>query len=148
MNFLFSSALHAYCRPATLLAHPLLTVVVADAGAPACHACAPLAIMLAYLRSVTLLALALLAVMLACMRSVTLLGLALLVVMLAYLRSATLLALALHTVVVADAGASAYLAHAAICSCLAWLLPSVDIVRSITQLSLPLFKGTDSQAFP
>ena len=49
----------AYCRPATLLAHALLTVVVADAGAPAYHAHAPAAVMLAYLQSATVFALAL-----------------------------------------------------------------------------------------
>ena len=49
----------AYRRPATLLAHALLTVVVADAGAPAYLAHARAAVMLAYLRSATVFALAL-----------------------------------------------------------------------------------------
>ena len=55
----------AYLRPAALLARALLTVVVADAGAPAYLALAPAADMLAYLRSPALLALALLTVVVA-----------------------------------------------------------------------------------
>ena len=55
----------AYLRPATLLALALFTVVVADAGAPAYLALAPLAVMLAYRRPATLLALALATVVVA-----------------------------------------------------------------------------------
>ena len=55
----------AYLRPATLLALALDTVVVADAGAPAYLAHAPLAVMLAYLRPATLLAPALATVVVA-----------------------------------------------------------------------------------
>jgi hypothetical protein len=83
----FFAVMLTYLRFATLLASALLTVVVADACAPA------------YLA----------------MTAMALTVLAPFAVMLAYLRSTTLLAFALFTVVVTDDGAPAYLAQ--ICTC-------------------------------
>ena len=74
--------------------------------------------MLAYLRSVTLLARALDTFMGADGSALAYLALAPAAVMLAHLRSATLLALALLTVVMADSGAPAYLARTCTsCTC-------------------------------
>ena len=83
--------------------------MVADAGAPAYLALAPLAVMLAYLRSDRLLAPALYTVVGADAGAPAYLALAPFAVMLAYRRPTTLLALALFTVVGADAGAPAFL---------------------------------------
>jgi hypothetical protein len=74
------------------IASALDTVVVADTGTPAYLALAPYAVMLAYLRSATLLALVLLTVVVADAGAPAYLAHTPLAVMLADLRSATLLA--------------------------------------------------------